>query len=74
MEDSTILNITTYLEALAQGNGLSEIEVFILQGLELIHVGKGIIRCKLIVTDRVAVRKKEEDICLFVFVFNVGEF
>ncbi|XP_013609740.1 PREDICTED: uncharacterized protein LOC106316380 isoform X5 [Brassica oleracea var. oleracea] len=54
MEDSTILNTTTYLEALAQGNGLSEIEVLILQGLELIHVGKGIIRCKLLVTDRVA--------------------
>ncbi|KAL0857456.1 hypothetical protein Bca101_062610 [Brassica carinata] len=42
MEDSAILNTTTYLEALTQGNGLSEIENLILHGLELIHVGKGI--------------------------------
>ncbi|KAL0719376.1 hypothetical protein Bca4012_068700 [Brassica carinata] len=54
MEDSAILNTTTYLEALTQGNGLSEIENLILHGLELIHVGKGIVRCKLLVTDRVA--------------------
>ncbi|ESQ48320.1 hypothetical protein EUTSA_v10021690mg [Eutrema salsugineum] len=54
MVDSTIPKTTSYLEELAQGIGPSEIEVLILQGLELIHVGKGIIRCKLLVTDRVA--------------------
>ncbi|CAH2053565.1 unnamed protein product, partial [Thlaspi arvense] len=54
MVDSTILYTTSYLEELAKGNGPSEIEALILQGLELIHVDKGIIRCKLLVTDRVA--------------------
>lgn len=67
MEDSTILNTTAYLEALAQGNGLSEIENLIMQGLELIHVGKGIVRCKLLVTDRVAVIK------YLIFFYTIGE-
>ncbi|XP_010487467.1 PREDICTED: uncharacterized protein LOC104765453 [Camelina sativa] len=55
MVDSTVLKTTSsYLEEIAQGNGKSEFEGLILQGLELIHVGKGVLRCKLLVTDRVA--------------------
>ncbi|EOA31619.1 hypothetical protein CARUB_v10014816mg [Capsella rubella] len=55
MADSKILKTTSsYLEEIAKGNGKSEFEALILQGLELIHVGKGVLRCKLLVTDRVA--------------------
>ncbi|KAL1199445.1 hypothetical protein V5N11_022975 [Cardamine amara subsp. amara] len=53
MVDSAILNTTSYLKEIAQGKGNCEFEVLILHGLELIHVGKGILRCKLLVTDRV---------------------
>ncbi|CAN8269249.1 unnamed protein product [Cochlearia groenlandica] len=54
MEDSTIAKTTTYLKELVKGNGPSEYEVKIIQGLELLHVGKGILRCKLLVTDLVS--------------------
>uniref|UniRef100_A0A1J3GBZ9 Acyl-coenzyme A thioesterase 13 n=1 Tax=Noccaea caerulescens TaxID=107243 RepID=A0A1J3GBZ9_NOCCA len=54
MVDTSIFNTKLYLEELAKGNGPCEIEALIFQGLELIHVGKGILRCKVLVTDRVA--------------------
>jgi len=57
MVDPTIHNTTTYLEEIAKGNGQTEFEILILKGLELIHVGKGILRCKLLVTDHVVVIK-----------------
>ncbi|CAA0382609.1 putative acyl-CoA hydrolase [Arabidopsis thaliana] len=53
MVDPTIHNTTTYLKEIAKGNGQTKFEILILKGLELIHVGKGILRCKLLVTDHV---------------------
>lgn len=69
MVDTSIFNTKLYLEELAKGNGPSEIEALIFQGLELTHVGKGILRCKVLVTDRVAVNLSSSIESRFFFVF-----
>ncbi|XP_010479722.1 PREDICTED: uncharacterized protein LOC104758535 [Camelina sativa] len=50
MEDSSILKVRTYLEELAKDKTHSHFPSFILEGLQVIHVGRGIIRCNLTVT------------------------
>lgn len=67
MVDPTIHNTTTYLEEIAKGNGKTEFEILILQGLELIHVGKGTLRCRLVVTERVTVNITRPSILFFLF-------
>ncbi|KAG2251305.1 hypothetical protein Bca52824_081441 [Brassica carinata] len=52
MEDSAILRVTTYLEELSNVR-FDHFPGLILQGLQVIHVGKGFVQCKLIITDRV---------------------
>lgn len=69
MVDPTIHNTTTYLEEIAKGNGKTEFEILILQGLELIHVGKGTLRCRLVVTERVAVNITHPSILFFFHFF-----
>ena len=54
MEDSAILRVTTYLEELSNVR-FDHFPGLILQGLQVIHVGKGFVQCKLIITDRVLV-------------------
>lgn len=50
MEDSAILRVTTYLEELSNVR-FDHFPGLILQGLQVIHVGKGFVQCKLIITD-----------------------
>ncbi|VVB00474.1 unnamed protein product [Arabis nemorensis] len=51
MVDS-ISSITTYIQDVAKGKGHSK--SLILEGLKIIHIEKGILRCKLVITDRVS--------------------
>ncbi|ESQ30233.1 hypothetical protein EUTSA_v10012304mg [Eutrema salsugineum] len=53
MVDSAILKTTAYLEELAKERSHAHFPGLILQGLQVIYVGKGIVRCKLVVTHRV---------------------
>ncbi|VVB00471.1 unnamed protein product [Arabis nemorensis] len=53
MVDS-VSSITTYIQDVAKGEGHSKLESLILEGLKIIHIEKGILRCKLVITDRVS--------------------
>ncbi|CAN8303107.1 unnamed protein product [Cochlearia groenlandica] len=53
MFDSAIDNIKTYLEDLVKERSNTHFPGLILKGLRVIHVEKGIVRCKLIVTHRI---------------------
>ncbi|CAH2036468.1 unnamed protein product [Thlaspi arvense] len=52
MVDSAILKTTAYLKELDNVR-FEHFPGLILQGLQVIHVGKGIVQCKLTITDRV---------------------
>ncbi|CAH2036469.1 unnamed protein product [Thlaspi arvense] len=54
MVDSSISSITKYIQDVAKGRGRSSLEALMLEGLKIIHIGKGILRCKLRITDRVS--------------------
>ncbi|XP_010535171.1 PREDICTED: uncharacterized protein LOC104810529 [Tarenaya hassleriana] len=53
-EESTVTKTTSYLRAAAEGRGISHVESLILHGLEIVHVGRGILRCNMLLTDRVS--------------------
>ncbi|XP_010542240.1 PREDICTED: acyl-coenzyme A thioesterase 13-like isoform X1 [Tarenaya hassleriana] len=51
--DKAIRTARKYLRDAAQGRGASHVESIFLHGLELVHVGRGIVLCHLRITDRV---------------------
>ncbi|KAG7600294.1 HotDog domain superfamily [Arabidopsis suecica] len=53
MEDTVIPKMREHLEELAKDKSHSHFPSFILEGLRVIHVGRGIVRCKMTVTHHV---------------------